>query len=65
MQFDNTFENKDIAQNKIPKTIIMPNNGETNKLEIKDVKLTVPKLLSIIEKIIICADTETNIALFI
>ena len=65
MQLDNTFENKDIKQNKIPKTIIIPNNGETNKLEIKNVKLTVPKFLSIIGKIIICADTETNIALFI
>ena len=63
MQLDNTFENKDIKQNKIPKTIIIPNNGETNKLEIKNVKLTVPKFLSIIGKIIICADTETNIAI--
>lgn len=42
MQLDNTFENKDIKQNKIPKTIIIPNNGETNKLEIKNVKLIVP-----------------------
>lgn len=65
MQLDNTFENKDIKQNKIPKTIIIPNNGEANKLEIKNVKLIVPKFLSIIGKIIICADTETNIVLFI
>ncbi len=35
------------------------------ELEIKNVKLTVPKFLSIIGKIIICADAETSIAFFI
>ena len=34
---------------------------ETNKFEIKNEQLIVPKFLSIIGKIIICAETDINI----
>ena len=59
---------KDIKDIKIkinPKIIIAAKICETNKLEIKNEILIVPKFLSIIGKIIIWAETETNIIDFI
>lgn len=58
-------DTKDIKTKINPKITILAKTYETNKLEIKNEILIVPKFLRIIGKIIICAETETNIIDFI